>query len=156
EDRILRVRGQRNALLVVAEEHDNIVAALTWSLERDHTIAGQLVGYSFGLWYGLGQPDAATWYRRLLPVIDELEGETAMRACNAVGMILGYLGDKDIAFPLLDRAVAVARTINDVELLAMALSLNASLRHTYEELDVALPMTREAMAIPFTSERHMN
>jgi predicted ATPase/class 3 adenylate cyclase len=155
EDRLLCVKDQRSALLRVADEHDNVVAALTWSLEHDHTIAAQLVGFSFGAWYGLGQAEAATWYRRLLPVIDELEGEIAVRACTAVGLILGYLGEKEIAFPLLDRAIAVGRTIDDVELLAMALSLYASIRHVYEELDAALPMAREAMAIPITSPRRL-
>ena len=72
-----------------------------------------------------------------------------------MGVILGFLGEKDIAFPLLDRAVAVARTLDDVEMLALALSLNASIRHMYQDLDAALPMTREAMAIPITSERHL-
>lgn len=155
EDRLLRVEDQRNALLRVAAEHDNIVAALTWSLEHDHTIAGQLVGYSFGPWYGLGQSEAPTWYRRLLPFIDELEGETAARACNAVGVILGFLGEKDVAMPLVDKAVATARTIEDVELLAMALSLNGSIRRLYPELGSSLAMTREAMAIPITSGRRL-
>ena len=156
EDRIVRVDEQRNALLLVAHEHDNIVAALTWSLEHDHTIAGQLVGYSFGPWYGLGQPEAPTVVPAArCPSSTSSRARAALRACNAVGVILGYLGDKDIAFPLLDRAVAVARTFDDVEMLAMALSLNASIRHAYQELDAALPMTREAMAIPITSERHL-
>lgn len=154
EERILCVNNQRTGLLRVADEYDNIAAALTWSLEHDHVLAGQIIGYSFGPWYGLGQPEAAMWYRRLLPVIDELEGETASRACNAVGVILGYLGEKEIALPLLDRAVAIARTIDDVELLPMALSLNASVRQVHDD-DLALALTREALSIPITSPRAM-
>ncbi|MEY2469768.1 MAG: hypothetical protein QOF21_2466, partial [Actinomycetota bacterium] len=155
DERLLSVKDQRNSLLRVAAEHDNIVAALTWSIEHDHAIAGQLVAYSFGAWYGLGQSEAPTWYRRLLPFIDELEDETAARAWNAVGVILGFLGEKDIAVPLLDRAVEVARTIEDVELLALALSLSGSIRRLYPELGSSLDMTREAMAIPVTSGRHL-
>src|SRR5262249_31768967 len=117
--------------------------------------AGALVGYSFGAWYGLGQPEAPAWYRRLLPFIEELQGEVAARACAAVGMIVGYLADRDVAFPLLDRAVALMRPLDDDELLAMTLSLSASLRHTYQELDAAAPLVREALAIPMTSDRVM-
>jgi predicted ATPase len=155
EERLLQAKEQRNSLLLVAREHDNIIAALTWALENDHEIAGELVGYTFAPWYGLGQPAMATWYRRFLPYIDEIEGETLIRACIAVGTILGYLGDKDVAYPILERAVATARSSGDEERLALALALYASVLRIYEELDEALPLARESMSIPITSERQV-
>ncbi|MEY2470862.1 MAG: hypothetical protein QOK28_191 [Actinomycetota bacterium] len=155
EDRLLQSKDQRNALLLVRQEHDNIVAAMTWAMEHDHEIAGRLIGFSFAPWYGAGQPEMTTWYRRLAPFISELHGETLARAGMAVGTILGYFGDKDIAYPLLERSVTEARATEDRELLALALTLSASVHRVYEEVATALPLTREAMGIPITSERQL-
>ena len=153
EDRLLRAKEQRNSLLLVAREHDNIAAALTWALDHDHAIAGDIVGYAFPAWYGLAQPEIGVWYARFLPLLEELRGETLLRAAIAVGTILGYLGDKETGYRVLDQAVTTARELGDNERLAMALCLSGSVRRIYEELDAALPLTREALSIPLADAR---
>ncbi|HVV37133.1 MAG TPA: BTAD domain-containing putative transcriptional regulator [Acidimicrobiales bacterium] len=147
EDQFVRPKDQPQAYDVTEAEHDNMVAALTWAFEHDRELAGQLVGYSFVIWYAMSEPAVADWCGRVTTFVDELTTPTRMRACLAAGTYLGYLGQKEIAAELLAKSRDAARQTGDAEYLATALTLSAAVHRIYEELEISLPFVEEALTL---------
>lgn len=129
------LRGPRQAdwLKRLEREHDNLRAALLYSLEAGETeIALRMVGAVWQFWWMHGHTvEGSKWLDRALasvPVgvpteeVGSAPAAVLAKALNAAGSMSAYLGEFDRARVLLERSLAQRQAIGDKQ--GMAASLN--------------------------------
>jgi non-specific serine/threonine protein kinase len=114
----------------LAREHDNLRAALRWSVERGAaepglriaTVLGA-VGARGGLWYLNGHlSEGRAWLEALLNLPElALRSAPRARALAAAGNLATFRGDHAAALALAEEALAIFREVNDREGVAEAL-----------------------------------
>jgi len=115
--------GQLGWLRRLEEEHDNLRAALRWSLEREDAETGlRLVGALWLFWHTHGHlSEGRAWLERALSVGGESAPAMRAKALNRVGWIALFQGEYAAAKMLVERSVALYRELDDREGLASAL-----------------------------------
>jgi predicted ATPase/transcriptional regulator with XRE-family HTH domain len=122
----LRGAEQRAWLAVLAQEHDNLRAALQWTLEREEAELGlRLAGAVWWFWWVRGhQSEGRRWLERLL-ALSGCGGATqpALRAkaLNGAGVLAYDQGDYGRATALLDESLVLYRDLGDQRGTAWAL-----------------------------------
>jgi predicted ATPase/class 3 adenylate cyclase len=151
--------GHLAALNRLEAEHDNMRAALTWSLETrpdesadgaDRAATGLRLAHSLGMfWYQHGHAaEGRQWLERAIDRADDGAGGAALaEATHSLGMLLRQQGDLDGAVRMLDRSLALWRGLGDREQEARTLnSLGIAYRH-HGDLDAARSMFEASIAI---------
>jgi predicted ATPase/DNA-binding winged helix-turn-helix (wHTH) protein len=106
-------RDQLARLRRLAEEHDNLRAALEWALAHDGELAVRLGAALWRFWWMQGHlADGRRWLERALAV--ERTTPLRGRALLGLGVITHYLGDYPRAQAALDELLAAARAAGDV------------------------------------------
>lgn len=108
--------GQREWIERIAADHDNIRAALRWSLDRDeHETLLQLCGSMWGFWDRVGSvAEAADWLSQALEQTkDDRSVLRAAVACGA-GCVALSCGDSDRSIALLESARSLSHDLGDV------------------------------------------
>jgi predicted ATPase len=153
--------GQLAALDRLEAEHDNLRAALAWSLETtsadqaDHQEQGERVLIGLRLvhalvpfWYQHGHAaEGRRWLQRAMDVASAGGGAPLARVAHGLGVLLDQLGEPDPARQLFERSLAIWRELGHRE--EQARELN-SLAITYRRLgDMAAgrALLEEAIAI---------
>jgi predicted ATPase/DNA-binding CsgD family transcriptional regulator len=132
-------------------EHENLRAALHWSLEQKEGEEAARMGVSlWPFWILRGyMGEGREWLDRTLA---ELPDRTALRAkvLWATGIITGRLGDSTRATHLLEESLQVWRTVGDKKRIASALSslgVGAQRQGDYQQatmrFEESLPLLRE-------------
>ena len=132
-------------------EHENVRAALGWSLEQQEGEEAASMGVAlWPFWILRGYlSEGREWLDRTLA---ELPDHTALRAkvLWATGIITGRLGDSTRAASLLEESLEVWRTVGDKKRIASALSalgVGAQRQGDYEQatarFEEGLPLLRE-------------
>ncbi len=136
-------------------EHDNLRAALAWSLETRPAASGEraaiglrLVQALVGFWYHHGHAaEGRQWLERALELASEEAGAPLARIAHGLGILLGEQGDPAAARPFLERGLAIWRELGDREQQSRELN---SLGITYNQLgrwDDARSALEESIAI---------
>ncbi len=122
--------GWLNAL---EDEHDNIRAALAWSLTaergfQDHTLGVRLAGTLWLFWYYHSHLDEGRrWLERAIG-LDDMAAARAplrdrLRALVGFGALAHFHGDDAVALPALEEGMAIGRRVGDPVDLAYALTI---------------------------------
>jgi predicted ATPase/DNA-binding SARP family transcriptional activator len=130
-------------------EHDNLRAALTWSLEREpETLALPLAAATRWYWYyRILWSEGLRWMERVLERVPP--GETAEYAAvlSAAGTFCFYRGEAATARPQLEEAEAIWRTLGDERQLSLCLAVLAQLLASAGELETAAAHANECVSL---------
>jgi predicted ATPase/DNA-binding SARP family transcriptional activator len=130
-------------------EHDNMRAALSWSLEHEPDAIALPLGAAFRwYWYyrilwseGLG------WLTRVLERSSPAVSHDRAAVVAGAGVFSAYIGDLAEARRLLDEAEAMWRQLGDRHELALTLSAYAQLLANANELDAAAARAEESVSL---------
>ena len=154
----LNTLEQLAALDRLEVEHDNLRAALAWSLETrpaDSAVGGErttiglrLVQALTEFWYRHGHTmEGRQWLERALDLASDEAGAPLARVAHGLGVLLSDQGDPDAARRCFERSLAIWRELGDK--FQQSRELN-SLGITYNHLghiDTARSLLEESIAI---------
>jgi predicted ATPase/class 3 adenylate cyclase len=149
--------AQLAALDRLEAEHDNLRAALTWSLEPQGTGAADATRVGIGLrlveelaafWHQHGH--AAEGRRWLQRAIEEASDDTGARlaaVAHGLGILLTQQGEFGAAIPLFERSLAIYRDAGDRDQEARELN-SLGITHGYAgDVDTARSLLEESAAL---------
>jgi predicted ATPase/class 3 adenylate cyclase/Tfp pilus assembly protein PilF len=135
-------------------EHDNLRAALSWSLEtRPADPAGAAIGLQLvqaltGFWYHHGHTtEGQRWLERALDLTSEEAGAPLARVAHGLGVLLSEQGDEAAARPFFERSLAIWRELGDQVQQARELNSLGITLHHLGQLDAARSALQESIAI---------
>ena len=132
-------------------DHDNVRAALAWSMSADGVLAvGVALAGALGwFWLMSGRlQEAESWYARLLARRDEADDSLAWaKVLHGSALQLWALGDVAQAAPLEESAVRIFRSAGASRWLSYGLALLAQVRTGQGKLDQARALLEEARAV---------
>jgi predicted ATPase/DNA-binding SARP family transcriptional activator len=106
-------------------EHDNLRAALQWSIESGGVKAGLRLALSlWGWWDGRNHyAEAREWLKRLLEMNGDAPAALRARVLNEAGHLAGKQGDYATAQAFLKQGLALARELGDKQAIANSLEM---------------------------------
>jgi tetratricopeptide (TPR) repeat protein len=139
-------------------EHDNLRAALAWSLD---TAAAGLAGHddragtglrlveALGLfWYRRGYlAEGRRWLQRAVELTAEDGGVPLARVAHWLGVVLQQQGETRAALALLERSLAIWRDLGDLDQQARELNSLGITHHHLGDLDAARSLLQDSAAI---------
>ncbi len=132
----------------VQPEHDNIRAALAWSLEEEPALALRLASSLRLFWEVRGHfSEGGSWLDRALEQADAADPALRQRAVSVSGTIAFRRGDLDRAAERFDSALALARELGDEAAIARSLSDVGTVAAAREEFDAAGALLEESAAL---------
>jgi len=132
----------------IQAEHDNIRAALAWSLEHEPELTLRQASSLRLFWEVRGNfREGLNWIEEALPYADDMTPEIRFRALASSGAIATRLGDLDLAQERKEAALALAREVGDELWIARELSDLGTVAAMREEYDVASEMFEESAAL---------
>jgi predicted ATPase/class 3 adenylate cyclase len=152
--------GQLAALDRLEAEHDNLRAALAWSLETpsadqaghpeqgERAVIGlRLVHALWPFWYQHGHAtEGRRWLQRAMDVASAAGGEPLARVAHGLGVILDQLGEPDQARQLFERSLAIWRELG--QRAEQARELNSlAITHRHLDVEAGRALLQEAIAI---------
>jgi predicted ATPase/DNA-binding CsgD family transcriptional regulator len=132
-------------------EHDNLRAALNWTIDQaDASLAQRIAGSLWRFWWVRGHvAEGKRWYDRVLSLGDETPTPERVRSLFGAGAMAEHLGDYDSAPILYRAALDAARAIGDRFMIAQsteALGLVAQDQGRYDEAVDLHKQAREIFA----------
>jgi predicted ATPase/DNA-binding CsgD family transcriptional regulator len=142
----LRQAQQRYWFRQLKTEHENVRAALKWSLGGgDVTLGARLAGAFYLFWYARGHHiEGRQWTQQLLGRLDEVSPIYQSKLVVAAGHIV-MLYDLEIAKRCFDRALHISRDLGDR--IGMAWSLTFMGYAMMGEKDAAIAVTEEGLSL---------
>ncbi len=135
-------------------EHENLRAALTWSLDTqpaDPAWAAtglRLVQALTGFWYHHGHTtEGRYWLERALDLTSEEAGAPLARVAHGLGLLLSEQGDDAAARPFFERSLAIWRELGDQIQQARELNSLGISYHHLGQMDTARSVLEESIAI---------
>ena len=127
-------------------EHDNMRAALAWSLEREpDAIALPLAAALRWYWYyRILWSEGLQWMTRVLERTSATQSPGRASVLAGAGTFAAYVGDLDTGRRLLARAEAMWRSLGDNRELALTLSALAQVDAAAERAAESVALAREA------------
>jgi tetratricopeptide (TPR) repeat protein len=145
---MLLTAGRRTWMAELEHAHDNMRAALTWSLSADGVLAvgAALAGALGWFWLMSGRlQEAESWYTELLARREQADDSLAWaKVLHGSALQLWGLGDLAQAAALEEPAVGMFRSAGEGRWLSYSLALLARLRTGQERLDEARALLEEA------------
>jgi predicted ATPase/class 3 adenylate cyclase len=146
------------ALSRLETEHGNLRAALAWSLDSrvvDPAIDSQRVATGLRLtqaltmfWYQRGHAaEGRRWLERAVDLAADDAGAPLARVAHGLGILLRQQGEYDAAFRVLDRSLAIAREVSDLDRQARVLNTLGIAHHYLGHLDAARSLFEDSTAI---------
>ena len=141
-------------LNALEDEHDNIRAALDWSLTAERALADRALGLRLAgtLWlfwyYHSHLEEGRRWLERALG-LDDMEVDPAplrdlLRTLVGLGALAHFQGDDAVAMPALKKSVSIGRQIDDPVDLAYALTILGNVAEDAGQYQEAEDYFREA------------
>jgi predicted ATPase/DNA-binding SARP family transcriptional activator len=132
----------------IQPEHDNIRAALAWSLEEDPELALRLASSLRLFWEVRGHfSEGGRWLEAALPRAADAAPGVRMKALSASGTIAFRLGNVDLAEERWEPALEMARELGDDLWIARLLSDVGTAAAGREDWDVATQLLEESAAL---------
>ncbi len=149
--------AQLAALDRLEAEHDNLRAALTWSLEPQATGAADPERVGIGLrlvealaafWHQHGHAtEGRRWLQRAIDLASEDTGAPVAAVAHGLGMLLTQQGEWAAAVPLFERSLAIYRDSGDRDQEAKELN-SLGITHGYNgDLSTARSLLEESAAL---------
>jgi len=147
------------ALDQLEAEHDNLHAALTWSLEtpaagpapadRERSATGLRLVQALALfWYRHGYlAEGRRWLQRAIDLTTEDGGAPLAHLAHWLGVLLQQQGEPQGALPLLERSLAIWRDLGDRDQQARELNSLGITHHHLDELDTSRSLLEDSAAI---------
>ena len=133
------------------QEHDNLRAAMHWSLEdieRREQIALRMGGALRSFWYVRGYlSEGLDFLERAMMGSNEVEEPTRAAALYAAARLYEVRGDYDRAEPFLVKSLVLYRELGNPERIAYALHLQADIAWRRGILDMARSLAEESLAV---------
>jgi predicted ATPase/class 3 adenylate cyclase len=150
--------AQLAALGQLEAEHDNLRAALSWSLETgaadpagdaERAVTGlRLVQALIAFWHQHGHAtEGRRWLQRAMDLASAASGEPLARVAHGLGMMLAQQGEMEAALPLFERSLAIWRELGDRDQQAKELNSLGITHGSVGNLDTARSMLEESIAI---------
>jgi predicted ATPase len=141
--------GEVASLARLELEHDNLRAALAWTLEsREPGLALRLASTLWRFWYVRAHfAEGRLWLERALRAAEDPPPELLASALGAAARLAGQLGDADAASAYAERSLALYRSSTDRDGLRSALGTLAVVLTNRGELDRAEALQQEAIDI---------
>jgi tetratricopeptide (TPR) repeat protein len=132
----------------IQPEHDNIRAALAWSLEHEPELTLRQASSLRLFWEVRGLfREGLQWIEDALPYAADMTPEIRFRALAGSGAIATRLGDLDLAQERKEAALALGREVGDELWIARELSDLGTIAAMREEYDTASQMFEESAAL---------
>jgi predicted ATPase/class 3 adenylate cyclase len=148
--------AQLTALDRLEADHDNLRAALAWSLETSDP-AGQGERAAIGLrlvqaltyfWYQHGYAtEGRQWLERAMDVVAADGGAPLAGVAHGLGVLLDEQGEPEAARPLFERSLAIWRDIGDRDREAGELNSLGITHHHLGHLDTARVLLEQSAAV---------
>ena len=133
------------------QEHDNLRAAMQWSLEQPEArkeIALRLGGGLRPFWYNRGYlSEGLDFLERALAQSDEVVAAVRATALYAAARLYEVRGEYDRAEPLLIKSLSLYRELGDMTRIGYALHLQADIAWRRGNLAMARSQAEESFAI---------
>jgi predicted ATPase len=131
------------------QEHDNLRAALHWSLtNKEEETAMRLVGSLWWFWYLHGHYcEGREWVNKILPQSSREPSVYRARALIGAGVLAFLPCEYALAEDFLDQGVALARQLNDRTSLALALQVLGSVARERGDYAQAIARHQESLAL---------
>jgi predicted ATPase/class 3 adenylate cyclase len=158
-----RLRGSGPAQLAALDrleaEHDNMRAALAWSLgsaaaglvpgDGERVATGLRLVRALGFfWYRHGYAtEGRRWLERAIDLTAEDGGAPLARLAHWLGVLLQQQGELQAARPLLERSLAIWRDLGDRDEQARELNSLGITHHLLGDLDAARSLLEDSAAI---------
>jgi predicted ATPase/DNA-binding SARP family transcriptional activator/Tfp pilus assembly protein PilF len=132
----------------IQPEHDNIRAALAWSLEHEPELTLRQASSLRLFWEVRGFfREGLRWIEEALPFADDMTPEIRFRALAGSGAIATRLGDLDLAQERKEAALALGREVGNELWIARELSDLGTIAAMREDYDAASEMFEESAAL---------
>ncbi len=140
-------------------EHDNLRAALTWSLQTpaagpapadgERAATGLRLAQALAyFWYRHGHAaEARRWLQRATDLAAEDGGAQLAQLAHWLGVLLQQQGEPHAALPVLQRSLAIWRDLGDREQQARELNSLGITQHHLDDFDTARSLLEESAAI---------
>jgi predicted ATPase/class 3 adenylate cyclase len=135
-------------------EHDNLRAALSWSLETgaadgERVAAGLRLVQALGqFWFQHGHvPEGRRWLERAIDLAPDDTGAPLGRLAHWLGVLLDEQGELEAGLRLLERSLAIWRELGDRDQQARELNSLGITHRWLGHLDTARSMLEESAAI---------
>jgi tetratricopeptide (TPR) repeat protein len=129
----------------IQPEHDNMRAALAWSLEEAPELTLRIASSVRLFWEVRGHfREGGSWIEQGLSRAVDAAPEVRLRGLAASGAIATRLGDLDLAQERKEASLALARELGDELWIARELSDLGTVAAMREEFDVASPLFEES------------
>jgi predicted ATPase/class 3 adenylate cyclase len=142
-------------------EHDNLRAALAWSLEAPAPTAADGAGHGeraviglrlvqalVGFWYQHGHAaEGRRWLQRAVDLTSADAGAPLAQAVHGLGVLMDTQGEVDAARRVFERALVIWRELGDREQQAKELNSLGIVHRRLGNTDVARAVLEEAIAI---------
>jgi predicted ATPase/class 3 adenylate cyclase/DNA-binding CsgD family transcriptional regulator len=145
--------GPRQAVLLerLEQEHDNLRAAMQWSLEQAEegkAMALRLGGALYSFWYVRAYfSEGRDFLERALPRSDEVASPVRAKALYAASQLNDALGSLDRAEELYEQSLALYRELADTMGIASCLHLLADIAWGRGNLTVARSQAEESLML---------
>ena len=132
----------------IQPEHDNIRAALAWSLEKDPELALRLASSLRLFWEVRGHfSEGGRWLEEALPHADDVAPLVRLRALSASGAIAFRVGTHRLAGERFGAALELARELGEELWIARLLSDLGTVAAVLEEYDEASTLLEESAVL---------
>ena len=132
----------------IQPEHDNIRAALAWSLEEAVELALRLASALRLFWEVRGHfSEGGRWLDEALARADDVDQAVRLGALSASGTIAFRLGDVALSQERWECALEIARELGDELWIARLLSDLGTAAAGREDYDTAVPLLEESAAL---------
>jgi predicted ATPase/DNA-binding SARP family transcriptional activator len=129
-------------------EHDNIRAALAWSLEEEPAVALRLASALRTFWEVRGHlREGVGWLEEALPRAVDATPELRMKALAVSGSMATRLGDIELSQERKEAALALARELGEDVWIARELSDLGTIAAMQEDFELASELMEESAAL---------
>jgi predicted ATPase/class 3 adenylate cyclase len=148
--------AQLTALDRLEADHDNLRAALAWSLAASNvTDQGERIAIGLRLvqalsffWYQHGYvTEGRRWLQRAMDLVPAAGGATLAGVAHGLGVLLDEQGEPEAARPLFERSLAIWRELGNRDQQASNLSSLGITHHHLGHLDTARALLEQSVAI---------
>jgi predicted ATPase/DNA-binding CsgD family transcriptional regulator len=146
---VLGTARQRDVLRQLETEYENVRGALRYSAQQgDRAMLARLAASMWRFWYARGYlTEGRYWLTEALAAEETLPPPVRVTATLGMGALTHAQGDEELAAGLMGRALALARSHDDPQSLAMVLHLLGVIARDQGDLRRALGLFEESVRL---------
>jgi predicted ATPase/class 3 adenylate cyclase/Tfp pilus assembly protein PilF len=140
---------QAEWMALLEEEHDNLRAALEWSVsEKDPEPAALLSSALYWFWYVRGYAgEGRRWFSRVIERSEQLPQDLRAKVLNAAGTLAWAHHDHKAAIPLLEESLEIRRKLDDQNGVAQSQGILGNVHDSLGDDEKAARFWQESLEI---------